>query len=85
MYVLKKGTSKENVHGTWWADGDSVTIKCPECGLIGLLDHDVQPNGDVTPSLDCPRESCSFHTMVTLEGWYTTAPNHPFGGDGETP
>ena len=58
--------------GPWWrwddlaAGGPRVEVKAP-CGHIGLLDHEVQPDGTVTPSLDCPR--CSFHDHVRLLEW----------------
>lgn len=66
-YTIKKGTSKENLHGTWWKHGKGVTVKCPTCGCIGNLDHDVSSEGVVSPSLDCPK--CIFHEFVILEGW----------------
>lgn len=45
----------------------TVFVTCPGCGIKGSLDHDVDANGKITPSLDCPE--CSFHTYVVLDGW----------------
>ncbi len=46
--------------------GSAVFVVC-DCGLNGRLQHTVERNGDVNPSLDCP--SCPFHAFVTLEAW----------------
>lgn len=52
------------------ADGPSASLSCPGCGLVGTLDdHEIQGNGAVTPSVDCPA-SCGFHDYVVLEGWH---------------
>lgn len=51
---------------------DGVTtakLVCPECGLVGDLDHDIDAQGIVTPSVDCPGEDCNFHEMIQLIGW----------------
>lgn len=38
-------------------------IKCPECGLVGVVDED-QWHGRV--SIDCPTEGCSYHETHDL-------------------
>jgi hypothetical protein len=57
--------------GVWFyvnRDGKRcVKVSCPECGTIGSLDHDVNEDGDVSPSLQCPRDGCTFHKFVTLD------------------
>ncbi len=77
-FVIFKGNIKEQAAGTWWlwmphSEGLSsrVCIKCPKCGRIGMLDHDVADDGTVSPSLDCPSEGCAFHEHVKLRGWTT--------------
>lgn len=44
-----------------------VFVTCPECGVEASLDHDVAPDGKVSPSLDC--QACDFHDFAILEGW----------------
>lgn len=62
-FIIKKGTKQDQSKGTWWKmkEGDNVPIliKCPECGGIGALDHEIKGNGEVNPSLDCPTATCS--------------------------
>ena len=53
---------KNEVTGT-----KSLYMTCPLCGRVGQLNHDVQKDGTVTPSVDCP--TCSFHDHVQLKGW----------------
>lgn len=46
-----------------------VRVACPGCGVKGtLLDHEIAPDGTVSPSLLCP-DACGFHEEVQLEGW----------------
>jgi hypothetical protein len=56
----------------WWLvklDGKTeVKLTCGN-GHPALLDHEVDDNGVVTPSVDCPVEGCGFHEHVTLGGW----------------
>lgn len=51
----------------WHVDKTIVSVKCPGCLNSYELDHEVDVNGIVTPSLDCP--GCDFHKMVYLQGW----------------
>ena len=54
------------------ADGTrSASVACGECGKSSTLtDHTIKPNGDVSPSLQCPHEPCPWHVNhITLEGW----------------
>ncbi len=56
--------------GTWGRDcnGLSVILICPGCKVPGVLDHEVDAEGNVTPSVDCPE--CEYHeTGVKLIGW----------------
>jgi hypothetical protein len=36
---------------------------------IVLKDHAVSENGNVRPSVVCNAPGCSFHEIVTLQGW----------------
>ena len=49
--------------------GQGVYVKCPRCKFIGLLAHEVDAKGVVTPALDCPTVGCGFHEDVQLKGW----------------
>jgi hypothetical protein len=60
-----------------------VSIKCPQCGKSATLrdgedwptrrdgthGHDIDKNGNVTPSVVCPHKPCTWHTYVTLDDW----------------
>ena len=52
-------------------DGDkaSATIACPKCGAVGWLDHEIDADGNVSPSVECMERLCDFHAMIRLEGW----------------
>ncbi len=45
------------------------SVYCPKCGSEGMLDHDIDAEGKVTPSLVCPHEECGFHDYIQLMGW----------------
>jgi len=51
----------------WEFTRQRVYVTCPGCGMKAGLDHTVEANGDVNPSLDCPE--CSYHVWASLEGW----------------
>ncbi len=60
--------------GTWSVTRDTdgncfVWFACPTCGKKAILDHDIDADGTVTPSVVCPFEGCTFHEFVELEGW----------------
>jgi len=67
--------SDEFTRGSWKpftkATGEpSAAFTCPVCGTTGMLfDHAIAPDGTVTPSVVCPKEGCTFHEMIRLEGW----------------
>ena len=44
-----------------------VKALCPGCHVWGALDHTIDPDGTVRPSVDC--EKCDFHEFVRLDGW----------------
>ena len=62
-------------HVMFQGEGESkpkptVVAYCPGCGLEGyLFDHTINPDGRVTPSLDCQRCGCKFHDDVVLENY----------------
>lgn len=47
----------------------NAVLCCPDCGETGGLDHEIDNDGTVTPSLVCPNDGCSFHEMVKLKDW----------------
>lgn len=48
----------------------SASVRCPQCQQWGTLeDHTIEPDGSVSPSLDCPTDGCQFHEFVELENW----------------
>lgn len=54
-------------------------ITCSEGHESVLRTHDISASGEVSPSLVCPIEGCSFHEYATLKGWNTKGqqPKHP--------
>lgn len=51
------------------AGKETATVTCPKCGNNYELDHEIDDQGVVTPSLDCPTKDCDFHDHVVLSGW----------------
>ena len=62
-----------NIPLTWkpLKDGDkrSASFICPNRHHGVLLDHEIAPDGTVTPSVVCPEDGCEFHDYLKLEGW----------------
>jgi len=51
-------------------------VSCPVCGTVSaLIDHKIDSDGFVTPSIICPR--CGFHENIRLLDWK--------GDSGDTP
>lgn len=67
-----------------WNMRSRVDMRCPKCENIFHLDnHSIDAYGRVTPSVVCPntredRTACSFHEMVTLQGWSERLQRLPF-------
>jgi len=51
----------------WLKIGPSVIVTCPQCRKKAALDHTIEEDGDVNPSLICP--FCGYHNWVKLEDW----------------
>lgn len=54
--------------GEWLRFAGSAIVGCPNCGATALLDHDIDAEGVVEPSLECP-QACGFHELAQLDGW----------------
>lgn len=73
MLVIQAGNS-ELVPARWSrVKLDTVQVvrmSCPTCGVCQFLDdHQVGPDGMVTPSVQCATQDCPFHDTVQLAGW----------------
>lgn len=56
-----------------WTEWGNVWVCCPGCeSAATLANHEVDPTGDVNPSLDCYNSECDFHEFVTLDGWQSS-------------
>ncbi len=61
--------------GPWWRlvinkEGKkSAWLRCPNGHFGSLWDHQIAPDGKVSPSVQCPEKGCSFHEVIQLEGW----------------
>jgi predicted RNA-binding Zn-ribbon protein involved in translation (DUF1610 family) len=50
--------------------GRSASFTCPKCGQTAvLIDHEINADGTVRPSVVCPTENCDFHEWIVLGGW----------------
>ena len=65
-YTIPKTHWKRAWRGT---AAQTALVKCPDCGQVCSLAHEIKANGEVNPSLGCPNKQCSFHHYVTLEAW----------------
>ncbi len=65
-----RGSYHSPMQGTWAPvtldNKATARIGCPGCGQAALLDHTVDENGDVNPSLLC---DCGYHEYVHLCNW----------------
>ena len=70
--IPKTDVRKRNVEPSpaWGRDqSGSLFIRCA-CGLcMGLDEHTISDNGEVTPSLFHDDPACGWHVWGTLEGW----------------
>lgn len=89
--LIPKSTRHEQRPESWWLDtwGDGeglvVSVKCP-AGHVNTLwsrrqgdrdssHHTIADDGTVSPSVVCPREGCSFHEFIRLDGWKPVTPD----------
>lgn len=73
-HFLRAQPGDTSTPGTWRQLDDqgkrSASINCPQCGRGGTLtDHEIAPDGTITPSVVCPHPGCSYHDMGKLDGW----------------
>lgn len=48
----------------------SARACCPVCGWVATLDHEIDAQGNVTPSVQCANPQCKFHAEpVRLLQW----------------
>jgi len=64
MTLIPKG-----IENGWVLWGGRPLVACPCCLQPAGLNHVVEANGTVVPSLDCPNDACSFHEHVRLGDW----------------
>lgn len=71
MTILIESTRRDGVMKPGeWRSVELVVVCCPQCGKkFPLQRYVIDPDGTVTPSLDCPFEHCDFHEMVKLADW----------------
>ena len=60
--------------GSWDDRGAGVFVLCPQCDVKRYLDHQIDDQGNVSPSVVC---DCGFHATIRLEGWDPTEPRKP--------
>ena len=47
-----------------------IKVSCPMCGTeAGLDEHEIDGDGVVSPSVECPALGCQFHEHIVLEEW----------------
>lgn len=52
--------------GCWWWFRDRIVVSCPFCGVSAQLDHEVDVEGNVSPSVVCATSTCPFHDNIKL-------------------
>jgi hypothetical protein len=62
---LPKGTYRRL--GRYQSSEHTAIIACADCGEESILDHDIAPDGTITPSVECP--ACKWHVHGRLIGW----------------
>ena len=45
---------------SWWRSNESIWMVCSN-GHPAILDHEIESNGEVSPSVVCPEDGCDFH------------------------
>lgn len=51
-------------------DGEpAIRVTCPLCKGTWLLNHQVDADGTIWPSMRCVDEQCNFHADIVLENW----------------
>ncbi len=51
-------------------DGPDTALVTCDKGHWGLIcNHEIDPQGEVSPSLICVEPTCGWHVWVRLEGW----------------
>ncbi len=57
----------------WWElvipGKKTAWMKCPNGHLATLHDHEIDADGIVQPSVECPDDNCDFHSYIRLEDW----------------
>lgn len=73
---LGKGKKMYTIPKNLWKPAKSydgrltAIVNCPKCDArCALNNHQIAPNGDVSPSVVCPSPACNFHEFVTLNEW----------------
>lgn len=64
--------SRERVSGTNPGKRGTPTarVACAKCGQSApIWFHEIDAEGNVTPSLVCPMDGCDWHVTVMLQGW----------------
>ncbi len=74
--VKKASDSKMEGQGPlWWLwsmrGAWRVLFKCSN-GHQGTLQHEIDAEGRVSPSCQCPEPGCSFHEHIRLLDWQDT-------------
>ena len=86
--ILKKGPDRGPLPPGQWRVHDlddpnpSVFVSCPKCGLLGILNHWIEPDGKIRPSLECPVKECFHEDGVILADWTPPAPGVTLSPEG---
>lgn len=66
----KRGGAYVQPSPAWfWANEETIWVRCA-CGqIMSLADHEIAPNGEITPSLWHDTPDCGWHVFGTLAGY----------------
>ena len=69
-YPKGNGVEPGSWHGAKAPDKLTALFLCPTCGRMqSLSGHEIDKDGNVSPSLVCYYDDCDFHEFITLNGW----------------
>jgi ribosomal protein S27AE len=71
MFVAQKTSPRvSGGRGLWFRARNGVHLYCPKCSEpISLAEHEIDSEGVVTPTVECPTPECGLDATVRLLRW----------------
>lgn len=55
--------------GQYTTVGGRISLRCPKCGAIDTLKHDIDPAGRVMRAYQCLTVTCGYREWIVFESW----------------